>query len=80
MHLKVNACRDIGLVVRAALQRGLILGLEFTRFILIASVPPCVKGDRTELVPDAPGGTTSLWCEARVPQSWFSSAAEMLVL
>lgn len=58
MHLKVDTCRDIGLVVRAALHQGLILGLEFTRFILIASVPPCVKGDRIELVPDAPGGTT----------------------
>ena len=72
MHLKVNACRDIGLVVRAALHWGLILGLEFTRFILIASVPPCVKEDRTELMPDVPGGTTE-------PVVWGTCPTELVL-
>ena len=72
MHLKVNACRDIGLVIRAALHQGLILGLEFTRFILIASVPLCVTGDRTELVPDALEGTTQ-------PVVWGTGPTELVL-
>lgn len=84
MHLWIYSCRDLLLVLRAVFHKGMIQGLEINGLMLIASVPPSMKGSRTETVASRQQlGTTSLCVEhtSREPRAamcWFSGAAKAL--